>query len=157
MQTPFDINEYIRTIHESIAEIAANVQMRAVGLGEDDRVMVSLMMGGASIRLAEMRTMLVIAAGGGMNVAPQLALLSNAITEAIVVVEKAMPIGAEHRGEMISIVSAHESLNAARIAGMNLLGHLTAALNKLDRDEQPRTPRLAAVDGTVLPTKSTLG
>jgi hypothetical protein len=113
-----------------------------------------MMMSGASIRLAEMRSMLVIAAGGGMFVPPALQPLSKSIEAAIDDVTNTVLAGftSDSPDDCVAkLENVSGSLDAARIAGMNLLGHLGAALQRIERKPTPTPgPRLAAVDGQVV-------
>jgi hypothetical protein len=160
-QQPLDISQHVTKLHEAIAEIAAGIQVRAASMDEHDQAMVSMMMTGASIRLAEMRSMLVVAAGGGMFVPPVLKPLSTAIETAIDDVTNIVLAGFPSDSPedcVVKLENVSGALDAARVAGMNLLGHLGSAIKRIEREPAPTPgPRLAAVDGQVVATESTSG
>jgi hypothetical protein len=161
---PLNIGPQIAAIHEAIAIVGQQVHARVANLGADDQQLAALMMDGAATRLAEMRLMMVIAAGNGMAIPEELKPLEAAINDAVEAAKVQAMARFTGTPEMTlaAMDQASRSLDAARLSGMNVLGHLGAIIEtaKLRQAESTRATREFAqhvVGSTAADTSSTAG
>lgn len=151
--TPMNLNisPQIEAIHQAVAEIIGTVQTVAPNMSPDFQATTAMIVNAASVRLAELRTLLVLASGNGMQLPKQLRPLEAALNDAI---EKAAGMMLADTGAavvhdemdlIVTIEQATLSLDQARIAGFHMLGHLGAAIERMER---AKAPRLSVVGGT---------
>jgi hypothetical protein len=150
-----DITDNIRSIHEAIAEITVAAQERASVGNADQQALVAMMLNAAGVRLAELRTLLLLAAGGGMYVPEVLKPLENAINDGCKTAADYVMAGFPSDSPedcVVTLEHSEKNIEAARIAGLHLLGHLGAAIQRIERKHEAQReaskPRLQVVGGT---------
>jgi hypothetical protein len=151
-----NITDNLRSINEAIAEITAAVAAKTNQNGSgEDRALVTLMLDAAGVRLAELRTLLLLAAGGGMFIPEALKPLEQAINEGCkTAVDYVMAGFPSNTPEdcVVTLEQCEKNIEAARIAGLHLLGHLGAAIQRIERKHEAQReagkPHLQVVGGT---------
>lgn len=146
MTNGIDITEHIAAINRAASEVATIAEYNALSHDKVEQDFMAAMMAGASVRLAELRTLLLLAAGGGLKVPDVLRPLQEAISHAVKATEDIVMAGypAANFEESVAVFNESEkALVAARLAGVHLLGHLGSVIGRIERQ---RAAQLQAVE-----------
>ncbi len=144
-----NITQQLGDMYDAFGEITTDVKMRSVGMSDSDKHVTVMLLDAANTRMAEVRAMLYMASGNGLG-ARVPACIEPLQAEIDKTFENVLVHVTDHafRGSLDEMDALHADLqrclDAARIASLAMLAHLTAAALRV---APPSKPHLVAVDG----------